>query len=570
VGHGKLNPGASGDGGAEQLVRVATELCEALELSPFAHAVLDLEARVVAVNATLLRWTGRNGSWAFTGVSFATAAMDPVSEAFDRARRGESASVEVEGVAAFPELAGFFSLQFTPLRQQGRIVGVAVACEDLRARASSLDPDRVLTAVLDHLPDGVLLERAGLLVYANRVALDELGYASAAQLVGASVYEVVGPSVLAALRANAGASAARTTERRSVPLLHRSGRASSYDVRALRLPEHEGASTLLVLSPHHSAHSKATGSAPDVDGRMGSAFAVSEDFRIPVAGRYPEQRGAAPKRDVPSGWWISPRRAATRGADTSAVGGVGVQGLLETVRSEIAMVQDLLPADSELREPLDAAARAASELGERLGHASRSPHTSTDESNSGGRAAGVEHAAPSNAGTAVGGTGDPGARASRADETPVRSGRTNAVSQAARASGRVLVCDDETRLAMLTAGLLEQYGFSVGTVGTGEDAVQALAADPRAYDALLLDLNLPDQGAADVIRALRVRGLTHPVVLTSGYAEEDVPTELRRDPQVVGYLGKPYPLELLVQMMRKATGSDDAPSGRAASAFGRR
>jgi hypothetical protein len=60
------------------------------------------------------------------------------------------------------------------------------------------------------------------------------------------------------------------------------------------------------------------------------------------------------------------------------------------------------------------------------------------------------------------------------------------------------------------------------------------------------------------------------VVLTSGYAEEDVPTELRRDPQVVGYLGKPYPLELLVQMMRKATGSDDAPSGRAASAFGRR
>jgi CheY-like chemotaxis protein/PAS domain-containing protein len=116
--------------------------------------------------------------------------------------------------------------------------------------------------------------------------------------------------------------------------------------------------------------------------------------------------------------------------------------------------------------------------------------------------------------------------------------------------GTILVCDDEVRLAMLTAGLLEQSGYEVVTEGDGGAAVRALAARP--IDVVLLDLNLPDANARDVIATMRARSLARPVILTSGYAEEDVDPTLLRDPSVAAYLAKPYSVDRLVQTIERA------------------
>jgi len=116
----------------------------------------------------------------------------------------------------------------------------------------------------------------------------------------------------------------------------------------------------------------------------------------------------------------------------------------------------------------------------------------------------------------------------------------------------VLVCDDEARLAMLTAGLLDQYGYATVTVSSCEEALSALGGDASACDVILLDVNLPDGTAGEVLERMRSRGYHQPVILTSGYAEEDVPPEFLADPQVSGYLAKPYSVDRLVGAIRRA------------------
>jgi CheY-like chemotaxis protein len=116
----------------------------------------------------------------------------------------------------------------------------------------------------------------------------------------------------------------------------------------------------------------------------------------------------------------------------------------------------------------------------------------------------------------------------------------------------VLVCDDETRLATLTAGLLDQYGYGSLTVSSAMAALEALGRATPPCDVILLDLTLPDGNAGEVVQKMRAAGYDQPVILTSGYAEEDIAPELLSDPLIAGYLAKPYSVERLVEAIGRA------------------
>jgi CheY-like chemotaxis protein len=119
----------------------------------------------------------------------------------------------------------------------------------------------------------------------------------------------------------------------------------------------------------------------------------------------------------------------------------------------------------------------------------------------------------------------------------------------------VLICDDEARLGALTAGLLSEFGFVPVTVGTGEDALRAIADESPAIDVLLLDVNLSvGRSAKDVLASMTAHGAESRVILTSGLAEEDVDEELLNHPSVVGYVAKPYGVDQLIQSINKALG----------------
>jgi CheY-like chemotaxis protein len=126
----------------------------------------------------------------------------------------------------------------------------------------------------------------------------------------------------------------------------------------------------------------------------------------------------------------------------------------------------------------------------------------------------------------------------------------------------VLICDDESRLGALTAGLLAEYGFDPLTVGTGEDAIVALSkADPN-IDVVLLDVNLSHgKPAREVLSAIEEAGNRVRVVLTSGLAEEDVDPKLMKHPAVSGYVAKPYGVDQLVQSIKKALAGRSSSTG---------
>lgn len=114
----------------------------------------------------------------------------------------------------------------------------------------------------------------------------------------------------------------------------------------------------------------------------------------------------------------------------------------------------------------------------------------------------------------------------------------------------VLICDDEAKLAKLTAVLLEHFGFDVVTVASADAAIALLASKPRHFDIILLDVDLAQAKADSVLDGMRAHGVSVPVLLTSGYPEDCLPTALRSDSLVHGYLPKPYPVENLVGAIR--------------------
>ena len=69
------------------------------------------------------------------------------------------------------------------------------------------------------------------------------------------------------------------------------------------------------------------------------------------------------------------------------------------------------------------------------------------------------------------------------------------------AANRVLVVDDNVATRYSVRRVLEHHGFQVDEAGTGSEGLEQLAGD--GFDALILDVNLPDMSGFDLVRILR-------------------------------------------------------------------
>ena len=112
---------------------------------------------------------------------------------------------------------------------------------------------------------------------------------------------------------------------------------------------------------------------------------------------------------------------------------------------------------------------------------------------------------------------------------------------------RILVVEDEPRLAsLLNTGLTEE-GFAVVAAYDGEEALGY--ASSSEFDVILLDLNLPKIDGAIVARRLRQRGSRVPIVmLTARDSVRDIVGGLNLGAD--DYLTKPFSFEVLVARLR--------------------
>ncbi|HEV3494281.1 MAG TPA: response regulator, partial [Reyranella sp.] len=76
---------------------------------------------------------------------------------------------------------------------------------------------------------------------------------------------------------------------------------------------------------------------------------------------------------------------------------------------------------------------------------------------------------------------------------------------------RVLLVEDNTELVSLLKKGLIHGGFSADSVGTAADATHVLAT--MRYAAIVLDLGLPDEDGVSLLRDIRRRGDSTPVLV---------------------------------------------------------
>jgi DNA-binding response OmpR family regulator len=108
---------------------------------------------------------------------------------------------------------------------------------------------------------------------------------------------------------------------------------------------------------------------------------------------------------------------------------------------------------------------------------------------------------------------------------------------------RLLIVEDETRIAELVKTALARVGFAVDVVSLCADARAALAV--TSYDAAIVDLGLPDGDGLGLLGELRTRGNQTPVlVLTARDAVEDRVRGL--DTGADDYLVKPFAMTELI------------------------
>jgi DNA-binding response OmpR family regulator len=110
---------------------------------------------------------------------------------------------------------------------------------------------------------------------------------------------------------------------------------------------------------------------------------------------------------------------------------------------------------------------------------------------------------------------------------------------------RILVVEDDPRLADMLSEYLGQAGFRVTVAPLGKAALDRVSA--AEYDAIVLDLMLPDMDGLDVCRQLRTTSDT-PVLMLTGRGDaidRIVGLEIGAD----DYLPKPFePRELLARL----------------------
>lgn len=121
-----------------------------------------------------------------------------------------------------------------------------------------------------------------------------------------------------------------------------------------------------------------------------------------------------------------------------------------------------------------------------------------------------------------------------------------------RRTKRVLLLDDDASMQKLIALLLKRAGYRVDLSTSGNDAIAKI--EENEYGAILVDLMMPLEGGATVIRHLRE---TAPELLRRVLVVTGAPDSVTRAvaAQVAGVVRKPFDHQELVSSVERVIGS---------------
>jgi DNA-binding NtrC family response regulator len=118
--------------------------------------------------------------------------------------------------------------------------------------------------------------------------------------------------------------------------------------------------------------------------------------------------------------------------------------------------------------------------------------------------------------------------------------------------GSILVVDDESEIREGLEMLLSSEGYGVYSAGTGESGLTRL--EERPFDLLLLDVSLPDRNGLDLLKEIRRRDPSLPVVLITAYGSIDMARAAFKN-GAMDYITKPWSNDELLAQVAQAVES---------------
>jgi len=120
-----------------------------------------------------------------------------------------------------------------------------------------------------------------------------------------------------------------------------------------------------------------------------------------------------------------------------------------------------------------------------------------------------------------------------------------------RPGGTLLVVDDETDARAVARAMGAHLGFHVVEASDGEEAVAIFQRSRGVFSLVLMDLTMPRMDGREAFLKMRQIDPTVPVVLTSGFSENDAVSDFAGR-GLAGFLPKPYQRSQFEQILRQA------------------
>lgn len=126
-----------------------------------------------------------------------------------------------------------------------------------------------------------------------------------------------------------------------------------------------------------------------------------------------------------------------------------------------------------------------------------------------------------------------------ADPIPLRSGRR------LRAGACVLVVDDEANVRAVLRRMLEVHRLNVRDAANADQALEVLSAPDQPVDMVFLDMIMPGCNGMEAHRRIRAARPAMPVLLMSGFPQDENIEEMLRQDPATGFLPKPFSMDQL-------------------------
>lgn len=125
-----------------------------------------------------------------------------------------------------------------------------------------------------------------------------------------------------------------------------------------------------------------------------------------------------------------------------------------------------------------------------------------------------------------------------------------------RATGTILVVDDEDAVRRVGKRMLEHFGFQVLTAEDGLQGVEVFRAHAAEIRAVILDLTMPRMSGQEAFRAMRRIKPDVPVILSSGFPQEELTEDFTTE-NIADFIQKPYQTAVLAQKLRRVLEGED-------------